>query len=171
MKKIIFLLYIIPFSLNAWSQEEKNPFILGVNSMYRHIDNWNSYIYPRLSFEYRLNRMSSFDLMLEYIDYKIEERRNLSYPLSAGYKLNLVPLLTKEETLTDRLRVYGALRYTFLPAAANPNKPFGKFYTFHKIRFAPGIDYFFSPRWGMNVEMVFGQNMKSTAGLGIRYHL
>lgn len=170
MKKIFLLLSIILIcSFILHSQEKESKFVLGVNAMYRYIEpGGNSYFYPRLSLEYRLTRVSSFECMTEYIDYK-SYRRFISFPLSAGYKMNIIPWFTKSENLTDRLKVYAALRYTFLPSAANPDKPFEKFYVFHKIRFAPGTEYYFSKKWGANAEMVFGNNMKTTMGLGIRY--
>jgi len=171
MKKAFLLLSLILIcSFNLHSQVEKRSFVLGANLMYRHIEPWGySYFYPRLTFEYCLTRVSSFEFLAEYQDYKIEGRRGLSFPLSAGYKMNIIPWITKNENLTDRLKVYAALRYTFLPSAANPEKPFEKFYVFHKIRFAPGAEYYFSKRWGAHAEMVFGKNMKTTMGLGIRY--
>jgi hypothetical protein len=113
--------------------------------------------------------MSSFEFMAEYIDHTKYSRRNLSFPLSTGYKLNLVPIFTNNKIWTDRLRVYTALRYTFLPAAADPDHPFRKFYIFHEIRFAPGAEYYFQKHLGANIEMVFGDNLKTTLGLGIRY--
>ena len=103
------------------------------------------------------------------MDHTTEWRRYISFPLSAGYKLNIVPWFTKNEKFTDRLRVYAALRYTFLPSAANPDKPFEKFYVFHEIRFAPGAEYYFGKKWGANAEMVFGNHLNTTLGLGIRY--
>jgi hypothetical protein len=170
MKKVLFLILILFISFVVNSQEKERKFVLGVNTMYRYIEPFGySYFYPRLSFEYRLTRVSSFDFLAEYIDHKTVWRRNVSFPLSVGYKLNIIPWFTKNKKITDRLRVYAALRYTFLPAAANPDKPFEKFYVFHEIRFAPGVEYYFSKNWGANAEMVFGNHMKTTMGLGIRY--
>jgi hypothetical protein len=170
MKKYLFLTLILLFASLAHSQEKKSKFILGSNIMYRHIEpSEYSYFYPRISLEYQLTRVSSFDFLAEYVDSKNDFRRYISFPLSAGYKLNLVPWFIKNENITDRLRIYGALRYTFLPSAANPDKPFEKFYVFHYVRFAPGADYYFGKKWGLNTEIVFGRNMKTTVGLGIRY--
>jgi hypothetical protein len=168
MKKFLFLILILIVTNVVNSQEKERKFVLGVNTMYRYIEPGYSYFYPRLSLEFRLTRVSSFEFMTEYIDYK-SYRRNISFPLSAGYKLNVIPWFTKNENLTERFRVYAALRYTFLPCAANPDKPFEKFYVFHEIRFAPGVEYYFSKRWGANAEMVFGNNMRTTIGLGIKY--
>ena len=171
MKNYLFLTLILLLASIAYAQEKNSKFVLGANLMYRHIEPLGySYAYPRLSLEYRLTRVSSFDFLTEYVNSKNDFRRYISFPLSAGYKLNLVPWFTKNENITNRLRVYGALRYTFLPSAANPDKPFEEFYVFHYVRFAPGADYYFSDRWGINAEMVFGRNMKTTVGLGIRYH-
>ncbi len=170
MRKSFLLASMLLLSFAVSSQEKKSKFVLGANLMYRNIEPLGySYVYPRLSLEYRLTRVSSFDFLTEYVNSINDFRRYISFPLSAGYKLNLVPWFTKNENSINRLRVYGALRYTFLPSAANPDKPFEKFYVFHYIRFAPGADYYFGNRWGINAEMVFGKNMKTTIGLGIRY--
>ncbi len=170
MKKILSLTLILFSTFIANSQEKERKFVLGANTMYRYIEPGYFYFYPRLSLEYRLTRVSSFEFMTEYIDYK-SFRRFISFPLSAGYKLNVIPWFTKNEKFIDRLRVYGALRYTFLPSAANPDKLFEKFYVFHEIRFAPGVEYYFCKKWGANAEMVFGDNMHTTIGLGVKYRL
>jgi len=170
MKKSLFLFLVLSVSFSALSQEKKGKFVLGANLMYRYISIDRSYYcYPRISFEYCLSGMSSFECMAEYIDYSVYNRRNVSFPLSAGYKLNLIPAFTRNEKITERLRVYGALRYTLLPAAANPDKPFKKFYVFHYIRFALGTEYYFNRQWGVTAEKVLGHNMRSTWGLGVKY--
>jgi hypothetical protein len=172
MRKVFFLATILSFAFIVKSQEKESKFVLGTNCMYRYYNyftNRTAYVYPRLSLEYRLTKVSSFEIMAEYIDHTTYGRRNLSFPLSAGYKLNLVPIFTNNKIWTDRLRVYTALRYTFLPAAADPDHPFRKFYIFHEIRFAPGAEYYFQKHLGANIEMVFGDNLKTTLGLGIRY--
>lgn len=171
MKKLtVLLVTFLVWSFNLHSQVDKRSFVLGVNTMYRYIEPGYSYFYPRLSLEFRLTRVSSFEFMTEYINYK-SYRRFISFPLSAGYKLNIIPWFTKNEKFTDRLRVYGAMRYTFLPCSANPDKPFEKFYVFHEIRFAPGVEYFFNQRFGLNIEMVFGKNKNNSFGLGVKYLL
>jgi hypothetical protein len=107
--------------------------------------------------------------MAEYINHNTYGRRYLSFPLSAGYKLNLVPWFIKNDKIANHLHIYGGLRYTFLPYSADPDKPFEEFYVFHRIRFAPGAEYYFNQRWGLNVEMVMGKQMKNTFGLGLKF--
>jgi hypothetical protein len=69
MKKILFLTLIFFLSFVVNSQEKERKFVLGANAMCRYIEPGYSYFYPRISLEYRLTQVSSFESMTEYINY------------------------------------------------------------------------------------------------------
>lgn len=163
MKKIIALAaLLLIFGITAPQTYSQERLSVGAGYVHRSIKSYEDYGYPRLSFEYRATRSSSFELLAEYIDLNRQPYSGfVSYPLSFGYKLNFVPLLTKKERITSTFEGYNSLRYvlTFTNQGS----------TAHSLRYAAGINVFVSDHWGLNGEMVFGQNMKTTFALGIKY--
>lgn len=141
---------------------------IGINLVNRHLNDYN-YSYPRFSFEYSVGNFSSFESFLEYINHSPSGRKVISYPLSIGYKFNALPLFIKNEQLSSRLKIYNSLRYTILFSPTDSNQPLSNLRTFHYLRYAPGVDFYFKNNLGLNTEMVFGQSMKTTFALGIKY--
>lgn len=169
MKKLfIFSFFIFSFFQNSAQNSGKNNFFIGANIVTRQLPHFN-YYYPRLSFEYSFHETSSFEVLLEYINHKPQEKKVISYPISAGYKLNVLPWLVKNENITNRFKLYNSLRYVLLFSPSDSSTPLSDLRTFHHIRYAPGIDYYFNRNWGANFEMVFGQSMKTTLGVGLKY--
>jgi len=169
MQKILLtLLVCLPFV--GLAQTEQKKFIVGVHIVNRHIKDYDYlYIYPRLSFEYNLSKTSSFEFLTEYINHKPTGKQVISYPLSVGYKLNILPWFIKNENFIDKLKVYNSFRYTLLLSPEDANMAFSNLRVYHYFRYAPGIDYFFSKKWGANFEMVFGESMKTTMAFGVKF--
>lgn len=171
MKFFLFLFLIsLTFIGIAQNNPEHKKFIIGGYVVNRNIKGYDyRYIYPRLSFEYFLSKSSSFEFLTEYINHKPAGKHTISYPFSVGYKLNILPWFIKNENLIDKLKVYNSFRYTLLLSPANANMAFSNLRVFHHFRYAPGIDFFFSENWGVNYEMVFGENMKTTMAFGVKF--
>lgn len=163
MKRIIIIIVLFfLLGIKATQTYSQERLTVGAGFVHRSIKGYKDYGYPRVSFEYRATRNSSFELLAEYIDLNRPPYSGfVSYPLSLGYKLNFVPFLTKNEKLTSTFEVYNSLRYVL--TFTNRNS------TTHSLRYASGINVFVSDHWGLNGEMVFGQNMKTTFALGIKY--
>ncbi len=156
------------YTVNAQTNPENRNSVIGANLVSRHLDGY-TYYYPRLLFEYSFSKTSSFETLVEYINHKPTGKRIISYPLSLGYKLNVFPWFVKNENLTNRLKVYNSLRYTILFSPFDSSSPFSDLQTFHYVRYAPGIDFYFKPNLGANFEMVFGQSMRTTFAIGVKY--
>jgi hypothetical protein len=154
------LLILGTATTRTWSQ---NRLTIGANYVHRSIKSYEDYGYPRLSAEYRATRSSSFEVMAEYINLNHLQNIDLvSWPLGVGYKLNFVPLLTKNERITSTFEVYNSLRYVLVL----DNQ---KNHTGHYIRYAVGANVFVTSHLGLNGEMVFGRNMRTTFALGMKY--
>ena len=171
MKILLFLLLIsLTFSGIAQNNQEHKKFIVGGNVVTRHIKDYDyRYIYPRLLFEYSVSKTSSFEFLIEYIKHKPTGKQTISYPLSVGYKLNVLPWFIKNNGFTDKLKIYNSFRYTLLLSPEDANSAFSNLRVFHYFRYAPGIDFFFNKNWGVNYEMVFGENMKTTMAFGVKF--
>ncbi len=170
--KIFLLIFVVVLSLTgkAQTKTEYKRFIVGGHVVNRNIRGYNYlYIYPRLSFEYNVSKTSSFEFLAEYINHKPTGTQVISYPLSVGYKLNILPWFIKNDEFTDKLKIYNSFRYTLLLSPEDANSAFSNLRVFHYFRYAPGIDFFFNKNWGFNYEMVFGENMKTTMALGVKF--
>lgn len=162
---VLFLFFCI---VNAQTNPENSNFVIGANLVSRHLDGY-TYYYPRLLFEYSFLKTSSFETLVEYINHKPTGKRIISYPLSLGYKLNIIPWIIKNKNLTDHLKVYNSLRYTILFSPFDSSFPFSNLQIFHYVRYAPGADFYFNSNLGANFEMVFGQSMRTTFAVGVKY--
>lgn len=123
---------------------------------------YNGYSYPRLSTEYSFSKCSSAEFMVERVE-KIK-LTNITvpafYPISVSYKLNILPWFTKNEWLVSNLKIYNSLRYSII---------FQEDYTTDKFLYAPGVECYIYKDFGINTEFVFGQAMKTTFAIGVKY--
>ncbi|WP_372651819.1 hypothetical protein [Draconibacterium sp.] len=163
MKTFLFLVLMIPIFCSA--QKEDNKLKLwntGIHFVHRSSKAYKSYNYPRLSAEYSFTNCSSAEFTVERIgEIKLTDTTYPSYGrISLGYKLNILPWVTQNEWLVNNLRVYNSLRY-----ALN----FRNDYTDFQLLYAPGVEYYFYKDFGINTEFVFGQSMKTTFAVGIKY--
>ncbi|VAW12838.1 hypothetical protein MNBD_BACTEROID01-169 [hydrothermal vent metagenome] len=166
------ILLFLTFTGNAQANQEHKRFAVGIHLVNRQIKGYHfNYTYPRLSFEYRLSASSSVEVLAEYINHKPAGTQVISYPLSMGYKLNILPWLINNKKLIDRLKIYQSLRYTILFSPANSDAPLSGLRIYHHLRYAPGVDFYFNKNWGINYEVVFGQNMRTTMAFGVKYRL
>ncbi|WP_340112993.1 hypothetical protein [Maribellus mangrovi] len=166
MKIIIFLLLMVPLSCLAQTEKENaRNWNIGASIVHRNLnsyENLDNYNYPRLSAEYSFPKCSSVELMAERVG-KIKTTNYTYppyYPITVGYKLNILPWFTKNEWLVQNLKIYNSLRYSII---------FYEGHTDHKLLYAPGIECYVYKNLGINTEFVFGQNMKTTFALGLKY--
>lgn len=169
----IYLLIIFAFIIlvtDAQTSSPESKFVIGAHWVNRHLKGYNyNYSYPRLSMEYRVTETSSVEFLSEYINHKYSGRQVISYPVSLGYKLNLLPVIIKNERWTDKVQINQSIRYTLLLSPVEANSPFSELRVFHYLRYAPGIDYYFHDNWGINYELVFGRHLRTTMAFGIKY--
>lgn len=162
MKKNIYLLFLlIPlFSFSQTANEKKIS--VGAHWVHRNLQSYKNINYPRLGIEYRFTKCSSVEFLAEYINLRESHDVDLlSYPLSLGYKLNILPWFTKNEWLVNNLRIYNSLRYTLILTNQEGN-------TTHHLRYAPGIDCYVYKNLALSGEIVFGEAMKTTLAFGVK---
>lgn len=156
---------LFSFAQTENNKNNKNKWNVGVHFVHRsmnYYEYYDGYSYPRLSTEYSFTKCSSAEILFERIG-EIKTTNYIypaSYPISVGYKLNILPWFTKNEWLVNNLKVYNSLRYSVI---------FGEDYISHNVRYAPGVECYFYKNLGINGEFVFGQAMKTTFALGIKY--
>lgn len=123
---------------------------------------YNGYSYPRLSTEYSFTKCSSAEFTAERIGkIKLTNFTVPAYfPISVGFKLNVLPWFTKNEWLINNLKIYNSLRYSVI---------FFEGYTNDKLLYAPGVECYLYKDFGINTEFVFGQAMRTTFAIGIKY--
>ncbi|MCA1759637.1 MAG: hypothetical protein LC658_07690, partial [Bacteroidales bacterium] len=170
--KIFLLIICASFYLqtNADINEKESTFVIGAHWVNRHMKEYNyNYSYPRLSLEYRVTNNSSVEYLSEYINHKYSGNQVISYPISLGYKLNILPVIIKNERITDKLKINQSIRYTLLLSPEKANSSFSDLRIFHYLRYAPGIDYYLYNNWGVNYELVFGRHLRTTMAFGIKY--
>lgn len=170
--KIFLLIICASFYLqtNAQNNKKESTIVIGAHWVNRHMKDYSyNYSYPRLSLEYQVTESSSVEFLSEYINHKYSGNQVISYPLSLGYKLNILPVIFKNEKLTDKLQINQSIRYTLLLSPEEANSPFSDLRIFHYLRYAPGIDYYFHNNWGVNYEIVFGRHLRTTMAFGIKY--
>ncbi len=163
-KSICYLLLFLPLLCSSQLTREKK-FSIGSNFVHRYLEEpLKSYSYPRISAEYSLSNYSSVELLAEYINFKKYDKLGvITYPISLGYKLNILPWVTKNQWLTKNAKVYQSARYSMVLTNNN--------FTSHALRYAPGIDVFLYKNLGLNGEIVFGRSMKTTFALGVKFRL
>ena len=164
--KFLALLLALPlFSIAQTKNNNTKKWNIGAHFVHRSMNAYefyDGYSYPRLSAEYSFTKCSSAEIMIERIG-KIKTTNNThsSYaPISLGYKLNILPWFTKNEWLVNNLKVYNSLRYSII---------FQEDYTTDKFLYAPGVECYLCKDFGINTEFVFGQAMKTTFAIGIKY--
>ncbi|WP_321369407.1 hypothetical protein [uncultured Draconibacterium sp.] len=162
------LTFLLLFPVLAFAQTENNntrKWNTGVHFVHRSMNAYkyyDGYSYPRLSAEYSFTKCSSAEFMVERVgEIKLTDTTYPSYGrISLGYKLNILPWFTKNEWLVNNMKVYNSLRY-----ALN----FRNDYTDFQLLYAPGVECYIYKNFGLNTEFVFGQSMKTTFALGIKY--
>lgn len=168
--KLKFLALVLALPLFSIAQTETsksntNKWNIGVHFVHRSMnfyEYYDGYSYPRLSAEYIFTKYSSAELMVERIGkIKTTNYTHSSYsPISIGYKLNVLPWFTKNEWLVNNLKVYNSIRYSVV---------FSEGHVIDNFRYAPGIECYLYKNFGINTEFVFGQAMKTTFAVGIKY--
>lgn len=171
MKIHLLIIFVLMGLLtDAQTSKTEPKFVIGAHWVNRHMKDYSyNYSYPRLSLEYQVTESSSVEFLSEYINHKYSGNQVISYPLSLGYKLNILPVIFKNEKLTDKLQINQSIRYTLLLSPEEANSPFSDLRIFHYLRYAPGIDYYFHNNWGVNYEIVFGRHLRTTMAFGIKY--
>nr|WP_319510944.1 hypothetical protein [uncultured Draconibacterium sp.] len=162
------LTFLLLFPVLAFAQTENNStkkWNIGAHFVHRSMNSYefyDGYSYPRLSAEYSFTKCTSAELMVERIGkIKTTNYTHSSYaPISIGYKLNVLPCFTKNEWLVNNLKVYNSIRYSVV---------FSEGHITDNFRYAPGIDCYIYKNFGINTEFVFGQAMKTTFAVGIKY--
>ncbi|MFV0589808.1 MAG: hypothetical protein ACK5M7_00350 [Draconibacterium sp.] len=163
MKTFLFLLLMIPlFCLGQNENNKLKRWNMGMHFVHRSSKAYKNYSYPRLSAEYCFTKCSSAELMVERVGkIKYSSRMIPSYGrVGLGYKLNILPWFTQNELLVNNLKVYNSLRYTL---------KFRNDYSNFQLLYAPGIECYLFKDFGINTEFVFGQAMKTTFAIGIKY--
>lgn len=162
-KNIILFLTLIPLlSIAQTKPEFPKKWNLGIHLVHHSMNAYNNYSYPRLSAEYRFSNFSSTELMLERVG-KIDWTSHTSRPserISAGFKLNLLPWITHNEWMKNNLIIYNSVRFMLLFEENGNN---------HRFLYAPGVECYVYKNLGINTEFVFGEVMKTTFAIGIKY--
>lgn len=153
---------MLPVWSIAQNSENTNKWSVGAAYVHRFLEYYDDYSYPRLSAEYSFTKCSSAEILFERVG-KIKSTSHTypaNYPISVGYKLNVLPWFTKNKWLVNNLKIYNSLRYSII---------FGEDSISQKVRYAPGIECYVYKNLALSSEFTFGQAMKTTLAIGVKY--
>lgn len=172
MSKLISFVTILLFMCpHTFAQDTfKNQFILQGGLQYVNYSDF-SLLYPEIGLEYKVTNASAFEFQVAH--FKWNEEWFHSYrtlQLSAGYKLNVIPIFTSNPEITSRIGIYAAARYVL---RNHYSREFDVSNLVHDITFAPGVDLFLTKKFGLNFERSFwiGSSFNNRSTFRIKYKL